>query len=140
MPVRVLAVPGGLYAENLPIVRGQTLWQSLWPGQSNAPPYIAICHTGRHLRVGELHNLPETLEKLFPQAVSHIMDITDSDVEQHLVKCDVFYMTGGSPEKFADMFKTHRSTMDLLKSRICSGQILYIGSCAGACIIGSMEG
>ena len=137
MPVRVLAVPGGLCAANVPLVRGQQLWQSLWPGQSNAPPYIAICHTGRNSRVGELHNLPETLEKLFPQAVSHIMDITDTDVEQHLVKCDVFYMSGGNAQRFADMFKTHRSTMDMLKSRICSGQILYIGSGAGACILGS---
>ncbi len=149
MPARLLLVPGGLYPENICRIHDQPLWGSLWPGcqplqsQPDRPPYVCICrpaHRGTHCG----QNLKNALEKLLQpeprpdcRPIITIVDIAPEDIADHLGRCDVFYMCGGEPQAFADMFRKYQSTMDLLESIICSGQILYIGSCAGACILGS---
>jgi hypothetical protein len=50
--------------------------------------------------------------------------------------CDIFFMCGGDPCRFGQLFTQHRAVMQKLTEKICSGEILYIGSCGGACMAG----
>ena len=49
-------------------------------------------------------------------------------------------MCDGEENRFAEMFTKHWLVMQELRKRICSGQILYIGAGAGACVAGSQYG
>ena len=62
------------------------------------------------------------------------------NLKEHLDNCDVFYTCGGDPDCIAELFRRYESTMVKLRQIIRSGQILYIGSCGGACMMSSYYG
>ena len=68
--------------------------------------------------------------------IINIVDLEYENIAEHLARCDVFYMCGGKPDIFAALFHRHRDTMRCLKEIVSSGKCLYIGSCAGSCMMG----
>ena len=143
MASRLLLLPGGLNPEHIDRIRSQPLWNSLWPGQSRSPSYICICEQGRRCsKRWEGAGLKAILESLLQSTPDcrptiNIVDLGWANIEEHLARCDVFYMCGGEPHVFADLFRTYQRTMGVLQSIIRSGRILYIGSCGGACMMSS---
>ena len=149
MASRLLLLPGGLSDGMIERIQEQPLWGSLWPGQNRFKPwYICICESGRSGRRWEAEGLKAILERLLqptpdgPECppIINIVDLDWENINEHLARCDVFYMCGGSARVFADMFINRPSTMKVLESIIRSGQILYIGSCGGSCIMSSCYG
>ena len=143
---RLLSLPGGLQDSNADRIRNQTLWGSLWPGP-NRSPYVCICEQGRRdSKHWEGKWLKTALYSLLKPPDSdcseyrptiQIVDLAWVSIEEHLERCDVFYMCGGEPPLFADLFRTYQRTMGVLESRIRGGKLLYIGSCGGACMMSS---
>ena len=142
MASRLLLLPGGLRTEHVARIHSQPFWTERLRPLRNGPWYICICEQGRNGRRWEAAGLKTTLEDLLqPEPdcppLIHIVDLGWDNSEEHLDRCDVFYMCGGDPKVFVDLFGRYKSTMGKLGSIIRSGRILYIGSCGGACITSS---
>ena len=142
MASRLLLLPGGLNTETIDRIHVQPLWKELWPGWNPAPWYVCICEQGRGGKRWEAEALKATLESLlqptpeYPLAIE-IVDLGWDNIEDHLARCDVFYMCGGAPHVFAGLFRTYQKAMGVLANCIRGGELLYIGSCGGSCMMSS---
>ena len=136
---RLLLLPGGLCTEHVARIQEQAFWREpLRPLRNGRPWYICICEQGRNGRRWEAEALKTALEDLLqPDCPPHIqiVDLGWENIAEHLDRCDVFYMCGGEPHVFADLFGRYESAMGKLGSIIRSGRILYIGACGGACMM-----
>ena len=142
MASRLLLLPGGLRTEHVARIHSQPFWTERLRPLRNGPWYICICEQGRKGRHWEAAALKTALEDLLQPdpdcpPIIQIVDLGWENIEEHLDRCDVFYMCGGEPKVFADLFGRYKSTMGKLGSIIRSGRIVYIGSCGGACIMSS---
>ena len=141
MAPRLLLLPGGLEKGQIPLIHALPSWGALWPEQTRGKClYICICEGGR--REGKRWEgvyLKTALVALLQPASDYTIQIVDlgwPNIEQHLARCDVFYMCGGEPHVFADLFRRQSLTMLYLKNIIRSGKCLYVGSCGGSCMVG----
>jgi hypothetical protein len=144
MASRLLLLPGGLTEGHIDRIHQQPLWGSLWPGRNRGkqPWYVCICEAGRGGRRWESEGLQTSLERLLQptpdcRPIVRVVNLDWDNIADHLARCDVFYMCGGEPRVFAEIFRRYQSTMNVLESIIRSGQILYVGSCGGSCMVSS---
>ena len=116
MASRLLLLPGGLCNEHIDRIRSQPSWGSLWwPGDRCKHPYVCICEAGRDNRRWEAAGMKTMLEGLLNttpdcQLIMNIVDLDWPNIAEHLARCDVFYMCGGEPQCFANLFRKYEST------------------------------
>ena len=64
------------------------------------------------------------------------LDLTDKDAPGKLRYCNVVHMAGGNPGDLAHQWSLRPDLAKILRDRVCSGEILYIGSSAGSFVAG----
>ena len=146
---RALLVPGGLNEALVTRVVNQPLRQQVKPKyESNQIVYALVCEDARadtlegprvekylrdYLLKSDLDMHSGTLEVVR-------VDVNLPTIHDHVDRCDIFYMCGGDRIKFEELFNRHPDVMRHLAKQICSGKLLYIGSCGGAIIAGRFYG
>ena len=119
MASRLLLLPGGMRTEHVARIHSQPFWTERLRPLRNGPWYVCICEQGRNGRHWEAAALKTALEDLLQPdpdcpPIIQIVDLGWENIEEHLDRCDVFYMCGGDPTVFDDLSGRYKSTMGKL--------------------------
>ncbi len=87
------------------------------------------------IRLGQVGKLPACPPRmggngLIPPRMRldvRMWNMGDPDFDVHLERCNIFYMRGGNPHAFQNLFTSHGDSMRSLSARVLTGNILYIG-------------
>ena len=64
------------------------------------------------------------------------LDLNDDNAHHILLGCNVLHMAGGNTGDLAHQWSLRPDLASILRDRVCSGEILYIGSSAGSFVAG----
>ena len=113
------------------------------PDVANGEVHVLACNYARPHGNPNLKLLKKQLWRLLGKDVSvricrwNVEDSTPNGLAQQLDGCSIFYMMGGEPTRFQQLFTEHRESMGILSSYVKNKDILYIGGCGGAIAAGT---
>jgi len=132
-------VPGGLNEAVVDNVLKQPMWNSIKPDVVTCPlQYVLMCDFAS-ARPRDFDFNVRMFQRMLGVGVGldvRMWNMGDPDFDVHLARCNIFYMTGGDPKAFQELFTSHGDSMRNLSARVKTGNVLYIGSCGGASIAG----
>ena len=136
--LRALLLPGGMNESNVQRVREHAWWHRIRPNRTDHL-YVCICEDGRDKPLEGNDVLIKCLKMLLggdDTMTVHTVGMDWENIGDHIARCDVWFMCGGQPENFHNLFITHGVAMGALADNFRAGGLLYIGSCGGAMIAG----
>ena len=146
----LLLLPGGLNETVISKIHDESqgqgqIWKDVMSERSTSHYYCLVCdyaHEERHKKK-DVKMMKRWLELLLQtdNDATRCVDVRiwqmgDPGLDVHLERCDLFYMAGGRPDKFQQLFRDHAGDMAALRDRTLQGKFLYVGGCGGAVAVG----
>ena len=109
VPLRALLLPGGLNEINVLRIREHSWWPRIRPNRTQ-DLYVCICEDGRDKPVEGGDVLIKCLKMLVggdDTMTVQTVQMHWENIGEHIARCDVWYMCGGQPENFLNLFIKH---------------------------------